>query len=94
MPSQLKAYMVHPGQFSDDAGCMLVFAKSRNDAKMYAFECGWWEEWEYIEFRAIRKPEYDKYSDQCGMSVETNAGLPEGAPPFYDDEKDYYQDAE
>jgi len=84
----LKAYMVYPGDNIQEMGCLLVFAHGRNAARLLGFhefpsECA------YIEFNAIRKPEFDIYvrlDTDTPYSIDTNDELPEGAPPFYTEE--------
>ena len=87
----MKAYMVHPGKDPFDEGCVLVYAPCRHDARMLTFRYGPWMDYGYIEFRAIRKPEYDKFykpgktgRNGCPV-IETNDELPKGAPPFFTD---------
>ncbi len=82
----MKAFYV----FSCDPldGTLLVFAETASRARYRAFKDGLydWSSWdEYTDIRARRAPEWDKYADSERV-VETNDDLPDGAPPFYNDE--------
>ncbi len=80
----MKAYHLFCGYPLD--GSLLVFAETRNKARMKALRSGPYDwEYEYIHIRANRAEEWDKYAD-VERIVETNDELPEDAPPFYDDE--------
>jgi len=79
----MKAWMVHPGKDPYDDGCVLVYAPNRNDARLLAFRYGPWYEFDYIEFRAIRKKQYDKFKHTGNPVIETNDELPKDAPPFF-----------
>ena len=83
----LKAYMVHPGESPIDAGCVLVFAESRNRARQHATEHGPWFA-EYIHMRAVRRPRFDEWAEENTPRpyiIETNDDLPAAAPAFFDD---------
>jgi hypothetical protein len=78
--------MVHPGKDPFDDGCVLVYASDRNKAKSLGFKKGPWIEFDYLDFRAVRKPVYDNLFKASGKYlIETNDELPEGAPPFFTD---------
>ena len=80
----MKAYMSFC--FDPLEGCMLIYAETARKAKLL----GW--KWmpvdgEYIDMRATRKPEYDKFYIE-GVTPEVihdNGDLPEGAPLFFSD---------
>ena len=79
---KLRAWCVFCGHPSD--GCLLVFASTRNKARTTGLSKGLWEwDW-YIDIRATRAPEHDKYATGSEpYVVHENADLPEGAKPFY-----------
>lgn len=80
----MKAYMVYPGNNLDE-GCILAFAETRNEARQLGMKCGLWPGYDYVSFKAIRKPKYDKYYK--GMAIiERNSELPPGAPEFFVEE--------
>lgn len=61
----LKAYRAWP--YEDgwiDDGFMLIYATSRNCAKVLAFRDGMWPETPYYEIRARRIQSCDKYAGQ------------------------------
>lgn len=68
-----------------DSGCLIVFAETRNKAKLL----GWQELWqgfcEYIEMGANRVPELDQYYKEGGpVSITDNNELESiGAPHWY-----------
>jgi hypothetical protein len=82
-PLPLKAWHVFSGDPYD--GSLLVFEATRDDARWRGYSFGPWDWDEYIEVRARRAPTWDAYADQRRV-IETNDELPDGAPPFYDDE--------
>jgi len=83
----MKAYCIYPGKDTYDEGCVLVFAKTRNKAKVIAWQYGPWIT-DYIDFNARRVPNFDKYNKIKGVYGrplhETNETLPE---PFFDDRR-------
>ena len=86
----MKAYCVYPSKDPFDCGCVLVFSETKNRAKSFAYRKGPWIT-DYTDFRAIRKPEYDKYFQSIDFIggvpiVETNDDLPDGVPPFFIDD--------
>ena len=84
MPIKLKAYNVYPGNDSFDFGCILVFAKSRNQARTVGWKQGPWFS-EYLEMSAIRVKRFDKYATgEEPYFFESNDELPE--PFFYEGE--------
>lgn len=82
----MKAYRVFPGP-SPDLGCALVYAGSRNEARALGWRTCPLPDNEYIYFNARREPEYDQWYTPGGPRViELNSELPDGAPPFFDEE--------
>ena len=80
----LKAYNTYPGESPHYEGCILVFAKDRNEAKSIGCNEGPWLEAVYIEMNARRVKHFDKYAKgETAYHVETNDDLPE---PFFDAE--------
>lgn len=84
----MKAYMVHDGDPGE--GCILAYAESASRAKAVAMKSGWLDD--YICMVAIRKPEFDKYSNGSERYIETNNELPHGVKFFYAGDS-YYDDA-
>lgn len=76
----MKAYMVHNGDPHD--GCTLAYAGNASRAKAVAYTSGWYDGYHYM--RAVRKPEFDKYSDGTERAIESNDELPEGVTFFSD----------
>ena len=77
-----KAFMVFSGFPCD--GCQLVFAETRNKAKVLTIGHLW--EWDYVDMNVRRLPEYDKYADKVSHQlIDDNDELPEDAPDFYSD---------
>ena len=85
---KLKAYSVYPGSDPQELGCCLVFAVSRNQAKMKAYlhiHDLWL--YEYIDFVALRVPAWDQYAKPDATEayiIHQNDELPEGAMRFYE----------
>jgi hypothetical protein len=79
----MKAFMVYCGNIWD--GCLLVYAKTRNQARYIAtsFDPFFLSEYEYNT--AVRKPGWDKYYDGRSI-IDCNMSLPDGAPAFYTEE--------
>ena len=78
---KLKAYNVYPGDGPYDEGCLLIFAETRNKAKLYGYKKGPWLGIVYIEMSAVRVKAFDKYAEgKEAYSVENNENLSE---PFY-----------
>ena len=81
----LKAYSVFPCEKPDICGCLLVFAPTRNKARMFAMDEFYGVD--YIGINAWRFKDFDKWCVKDEIySVNTNNELPEGAPDFYIDE--------
>jgi len=80
----MKAYCVYPDVNPNVQGCVLIYAPTRNDAKYLGFKLGPWFGSEYIDFRAIRKPDFDQYYEIGKTLIETNDELPEGVEFFSD----------
>ena len=76
----MKAWHITDG---DDAH-MLVFAETLNRARYMALRHGTWEFEEYVYIRGRRVPQWDGLFD-VEKVVDTNADLPAGALPFYND---------
>lgn len=81
---ELKAWHVWQGDPWD--GSLLVFAYTRNQARLRGFMDGPWEWDEYVHTRSIRAKDWDEHADRVRV-IETNDDLPEGAKPFYDDDE-------
>jgi len=83
----LLAFCVWPGEPYDD-GCMLTFERTRNKARAFVWRKGPWSE-DYTTFHATRRIDYDYLAEGRteAFMVETNAELPTGTEPFYDDER-------
>ena len=81
----MKAYCVYPKPDPFREGCLLIFANDRNEAKFLCSKYGPFQSYDYIDFYANRKKEYDKYYRIGFQIIETNDELPDGADPFYDD---------
>ncbi len=64
---------------------LLVFADTRNRARLLAYENGTWDYDEFINVHAKRAPEWDGLFD-CEKVIDTNEDLPAGSKPFYNDE--------
>jgi hypothetical protein len=77
----MKAYNVYPGETPFDDGCVLVYAETRNKAKLKAYRAGPWT-LDYIDFKAIRVPKFDEYYNGRQL-IEENRELPEDAPRFF-----------
>lgn len=83
----LKAYMTWAGDWTEDAGCLLVYAHNRNEARSFSFHYGFWD-CDYIYFHAIRKPDFDQYAQgDSPYAIETNEDLPEGVMFYLDDDE-------
>ena len=82
----LLAFCVWPGEPYCD-GCMLAFAKTRSEVKSFVWRKGPWSE-EYTAFHATRRRDYDYLAEGRTepFMLETNAELPTGTDPFYNDE--------
>lgn len=76
----MKAWHVHGGWPSDAS--LLVFAESKNRARMIGFQHGTWDFDEYIYTHAWRAPAFDTFADRERV-IDTNEDLPAGAPAFY-----------
>lgn len=74
----MKAYMVHGGDYLE--GCTLVYAETASRAKAVAIKTGWYDY--YIYMSAIRKPDFDKYSNGEERYIESNDELPDGVEFF------------
>lgn len=81
----MKAYMVYCGDYLE--GCTLVWAESASRAKAVAMGTGWYDD--YISMSAVRKPDFDKYSDGSERYIESNEELPEGVTFFSDSDWGY-----
>ena len=74
----IKAFMCCSGRTIDD-GVLLVFAKSKNQARfLAASELG-----DYISVRAYRDRPYDCYAPDGPKIIHSNRWLPADAPPYY-----------
>jgi hypothetical protein len=83
---EMKAWCVYVGQSPYEAGCVLIYAHTRNQAKAIAYEKGPWFGCDYIDFRAKRVGHFDKYYNQDFPNYfELNTELPPGTPDFFDD---------
>lgn len=83
----MQAYCCYSGDGTED-GALLVFAESRNQARQIASgrHSPW--DWEYIDVKAIRVPNYD-HCEHCSKNgiVDFNEQLPAGVVPFYSEEE-------
>ena len=80
----LKAYNVFPGKDPFDEGCILVFAETRNKARLVGLN-GPWLHTDYLTMSARRVKRFDKYAEgERPYYYETNDELPE--PFFYEGE--------
>jgi len=83
----MKAWCIFIGHSPHDDGAVLVYAHTRNDAKMIAFDQGPWTGCDYIDLRAWRMPKFDEhYNSTYGNYFERNEDLPKLSPKFFDDE--------
>jgi hypothetical protein len=84
---KLKAYVVFPGIDPYEMGCSLVYARNRNEARMYGIsDCPW--EVPYIQMRATRVPSFDEFAQgHDPYSIVTNDELPANVPKFYNNEE-------
>lgn len=80
----LKAFVVYPAPDPYDEGCILVYANTRNQARMIGYTKGPWVNHDgYLSFRAQRAAWFDKWAEgNKPYFCETNDELPE---PFFDD---------
>lgn len=87
---KLKAYVVFPGTDPCDMGCSLVYAYKASHARlMGVYDCPW--EVDYIEMRARRRPDFDKWAiGDKPYIITDNSELPNGASPFYGNSEDCY----
>lgn len=83
--NNMRAWMVFCGDPLDS--CLLVYAATRNQARLVGLRRGP-REWDhYTNISARRMPCYDSYAvGYIPYVLETNDNLPEGAEPFYTDE--------
>ena len=87
----MKAYAVYVGDSPWNEGCVLVFAESRNAARVIGVRYGPWHA-NYLDMTALRKPDYDQWftpwlKNNVGSVplIETNEELPPGCHTFFDD---------
>lgn len=85
MQMPLLAWIADEGD--PDDGCLLVFAHTRNKARVVASNNGIAYGFldEYVHVRCRRVPKFDKWYRGKNI-IDTNYGLPEGAPNFYSEE--------
>jgi hypothetical protein len=82
----MKAYNVYPGENPYESGCLLVYASSRNIGRSMAFRKGPWNEYDYIDFRAIRANRFDDLFRATGCYyIENNDELPDGVKFYVED---------
>lgn len=83
--SEFKAYMTFDRHNGPEDGCLLVFARNRNQAKRFGMTVPFGDI-DYIDVCAIRKPEFDDLAKTMNLRViETNLQLPEDRPFFVED---------
>lgn len=84
----LKAYRVHPGPDPYADGCLLVFENNARAARQRGAQ-----DWPgidacYIEMRALRMPDMDRYAELCQgdpWTVYSDYDLPDGVEFFNED---------
>jgi len=78
----LKAYNTYPGNDPYDEGCILVFARNKNEARMIGYKKGPWLGNDYIDMTARRVPSFDECATgDIPYFEDTNKNLPK---PFFD----------
>ena len=81
----MKAFHVFCGSPRD--GSLLIFAETANKARAKAVRDGPYDwEYEYLDTRAWRCKDWDRYAGSDEKFIETNSDLPAGALPFYHEE--------
>lgn len=78
----MKAWHVHDGDPLEAS--TLVFAATRNRARVLAYRSAAWDYDEYVRLQASRAPKWDGLFAEERV-VDCNDELPAGAPPFYRD---------
>lgn len=78
----MKAWHVYVGSPDIDGEHLLVFAATRNRARMLAMRKGPWSWDRYEDIRARRAPQWDEFAD-AERIIEDNRDLPVGALAFY-----------
>ena len=89
--SVTKGMIMKAWRFDDgDPGeaCLLVYAQTRNEARILGFRACPWDCKGYKYTRVVRRPKWDDFFD-CQTVVSDNKDLPIGAPPFFDNELDW-----
>lgn len=87
--SQLKAYIAFAGESPWDYGCQLIFAKTAGQARSMAWSsCPLLDTPDYISFRALRRKNWDKYTNELEKETifESNEELPGHWDKFYTEE--------
>lgn len=79
--NRLKAWHVFDGDPYESS--LLVFAETRNRARVLAQRAGLWEYEDYERIGARRARTWDAFCDGERV-IEQNSDLPVAAPPFYD----------
>lgn len=65
---------------------LLVFAETRNDARIIAIQHGPWDYESYLSVQAKRAKDWDEHIKFSDFDIiETNDDLPKDAPAFYDE---------
>jgi hypothetical protein len=83
----MKAWHVFCGDPHE--GSLLIYAKTRNQAKSVAIKKGPYDVDFYTDLSARRSPEHDCDSVNKACCIETNADLPAGGMvPFYNDDEE------
>ena len=84
----MKAWSVFPGDAPCDDGCIIVYAPTKNKAKLHAHQYGPWLGYSYVDYKAKRLKDYDKFHDSLRPTTpyhyESNIELPGDAPEFWD----------
>ena len=77
----MKAYQVDSSDPWETGTC-IVWAKNRNKAKMVGLKALCNDNYEYLELRAVRLPQYDDLF-VVETLIENNEDLPDGAELFF-----------
>jgi hypothetical protein len=80
---EMKAWHLYQDEPFDNS--LLVFADTRNRAKVIGFAKGPWEWESYLTITAKRAPRWDDIFD-VETVVDDNSDLPSGTAPFYQDD--------
>ena len=82
----MKAWRFDDG--TPEVACLLVYAQTRNEARILGLQACPWDCEGYEFTRALRRPKWDDYFDVQTV-IAVNQDLPEEAPRFFDNELDW-----